>query len=59
MERKPIAISPIDEMLDFLLSRPTLEQMILLRASDAAQERIRYLLDGNTISENHLRIFHS
>jgi hypothetical protein len=39
--------TPSDEILDFLLSRPTPEQIIALRASDAAQERLRYLLDGN------------
>jgi hypothetical protein len=39
--------TPSDEVLDFLLSQPTPEQVIELRASDAAQERIRYLLDGN------------
>jgi hypothetical protein len=39
--------SPLDEVLDFLLSQPTPEQVINLRASEAAQERLRYLLDGN------------
>ena len=39
--------SPVDEVLDFLLSRPTPEQIVALHASDAAQERLRYLLDGN------------
>lgn len=41
------ARSVSDEVLDFLLSQPTPEQIIKLRASDAAQERLRYLLDGN------------
>ncbi len=36
-----------DEVLDFLLSAPTPEQVIALRPSDAAQERLRLLLDGN------------
>ena len=36
-----------DEVLDFLLSQPTPEQVIQLRASDVAQQRLRYLLDGN------------
>lgn len=39
--------SPSDEILDFLLSQPTPEQVIALRATDKAQERLRYLLDGN------------
>jgi hypothetical protein len=36
-----------DEILDFLLSQPTPEQVIALRASLSAQERLRYLLDTN------------
>lgn len=36
-----------DEVLDFLLSAPTPEEVIALRPSAAAQERLRYLLDGN------------
>ena len=39
--------SPVDEILDFLLSQPTPEQVIALRASESSQERLRYLLDGN------------
>lgn len=39
--------SPVDEILDFLLSQPTPEQVIALRASATAQDRLRYLLDGN------------
>jgi hypothetical protein len=39
--------NPINEVLDFLLTQPTPEAIIALRASSAAQERIRYLLDGN------------
>lgn len=47
--------SPVDEVLDFLLSQPTPEQVIALRASQTAQERLRYLLDGNrnnTLNDN-------
>ena len=40
-------ISPSDEVMDFLLSAPTPEAIIALRPSEAAQERLRYLLDGN------------
>ncbi len=40
-------IDPTNEVFDFLLSQPTAEQIIALRASEAAQERLRYLLDGN------------
>ena len=46
--------TPSDEVLDFLLSQPTPEQVIQLRASDEAQERLRYLLDGsrnNTLND--------
>ncbi len=39
--------TPSDEIFEFLLSQPTPEQIINLRASDAAQERLRYLLDSN------------
>ena len=39
--------NPSNEVLDFLLSAPTPEQVIALRPSDDAQERLRYLLDGN------------
>lgn len=39
--------TPSDEILDFLLSQPTPEQIVNLRASEAAQERLRILLDGN------------
>ena len=34
-------------MLDFLLSAPTPEAVVALRPSQAAQDRLRYLLDGN------------
>lgn len=40
-------LTPADEVLDFLLSAPTPEAVIALRPSQAAQERLRYLLDGN------------
>lgn len=46
--------TPSDEVLDFLLSQPTPEQVIQLRASDEAQERLRYLLDSsrnNTLND--------
>lgn len=39
--------SPTEEVLDFLLSAPTLEDVVALRPSQAAQERLRYLLDGS------------
>ena len=40
-------LTPSDEVMDFLLSAPTPEAVIALRPSQAAQERLRYLLDGN------------
>ena len=39
--------TPTDEVMDFLLSKPTPQQVLELRPSRAAQERLRYLLDGN------------
>lgn len=36
-----------DEVLEFLVSSPTPEQIIAFHASDAAQSRLRYLLDAN------------
>jgi hypothetical protein len=36
-----------DEVLDFLVSAPTPEQIIAFHASDSAQERLRTLLDIN------------
>ncbi|HVU09860.1 MAG TPA: hypothetical protein VHD90_01230 [Phototrophicaceae bacterium] len=36
-----------DEVLGFLLSSPTPEQIIVFHASDAAQQRLRYLLDSS------------
>ena len=36
-----------DEVLDFLVSTPTPEQIIAFHASDKAQERLRLLLEQN------------
>ena len=36
-----------DEVLTFLLSSPTPQEIIAFHASDAAQERLRYLLEAN------------
>lgn len=36
-----------NEILDFLLSAPTPEEVIALRPSEEMQGRLRYLLDGN------------
>ena len=36
-----------DEVLEFLLSSPTPQQIIAFHASDTAQARLRYLLDNN------------
>jgi hypothetical protein len=36
-----------DEVLDFLVSAPTPEQIIAFHASRSTQARLRYLLDGN------------
>lgn len=36
-----------DEVMDFLLSAPTPKEVIAMRPSPSAQERVRYLLDGN------------
>lgn len=47
MTFKAPELSPSDEVLDFLLSAPTPEAIIAMRPSTAAQERLRYLLDGN------------
>lgn len=40
-------LSPADEVLDFLLSAPTPEDVIAMRPSTEVQERLRYLLDNN------------
>lgn len=47
MSEKRREPTPADEVLDFLLSQPTSEQILSLRASEQMQERVRYLLDGN------------
>ncbi len=36
-----------NEVLDFLVSAPTPEQIIAFHASDVAQERLRILLESN------------
>jgi len=36
-----------DEVMEFLLSSPTPQQIIEFGASDIAQQRLRYLLDAN------------
>ena len=36
-----------DEVLSFLLSAPSPQQILAFRASEAAQQRLRYLLEGN------------
>lgn len=40
-------VSILDEVLDFLTSAPTPQQIIAFHASEAAQERLRYLLFRN------------
>lgn len=39
--------TPTDEILDFLLSAPTPEDILALRPSDHAQQRLAELLDKN------------
>jgi len=39
--------TPYDDMVDFLLSNPTPEEIIALRPREAVQERFRALLDHN------------
>jgi hypothetical protein len=39
--------TPTEEVLDFLLSKPSPEAVLALRPSPTAQERLRYLLDGS------------
>ncbi|MDQ7025160.1 MAG: hypothetical protein Q9P01_08190 [Anaerolineae bacterium] len=41
------AVSAIDEVLDFLVSTPTPQQIVKFHASEAAQLRLRYLLEAN------------
>jgi hypothetical protein len=40
-------VSITDEVLDFLASTPTLQEIIDFRPSEALQEYVRYLLDQN------------
>lgn len=49
--------SALDEVLDFLVSSPTPQQIIEFHASDELQARVRYLLEKNqavllTVEEN-------
>ena len=37
----------VDEVLEFLTSRPTLEEIIAFKPSEGTVERMRYLLDKN------------
>jgi len=39
--------SPLDEVLDFLVSSPSPEQILSIHPSESAQERLRYLLDAS------------
>jgi hypothetical protein len=41
------SVSVQDEVLDFLVSTPTPQQIIGFHASEAAQLRLRYLLEAN------------
>jgi hypothetical protein len=50
-----VMANPTREIPDFLLFPSTPQQVINLQASEAAQERIHYLLDGNrnsTLTQN-------
>lgn len=40
-------VTPYEEVLDFLLSAPSLAQVIALHSSESAQQRLRYLLEAN------------
>jgi hypothetical protein len=42
-----ITFDPWDEVMDFLTSHPTPEQIVAYKASDKLQERARYLLEAN------------
>ena len=44
---KSDAVNPSDAILDFLLSKPSPEDVLALRPSEEVQERLSYLLDGN------------
>ena len=41
----------VDEITDFLLARPTLEEIINFQASDALDDRLHHLLDKNSSTE--------
>jgi hypothetical protein len=43
----PATVSAMDEVLTFLVSSPTPQQIIDFHASPEAQERLRYLLEAN------------
>jgi len=45
--QSPKQPSITEEVLNFLVSTPTPDQIVAFRASDAAQERLRTLLDKN------------
>lgn len=52
------SVSVVNEVVDFLISQPTMEQILAFQPSEAAQERVRYLLDANrnrtlTAEEQH------
>ncbi|MEO8396163.1 MAG: hypothetical protein ABI700_24425 [Chloroflexota bacterium] len=40
-------VSPQDEFSEFLMSKPTPDQIIAFHPSEAAEDRMRYLLDTN------------
>ncbi|MBX3081072.1 MAG: hypothetical protein KF716_05515 [Anaerolineae bacterium] len=42
-----VQVSAYDDIMEFLTSSPTPEQIIEFRPSEAMQERVRYLLDEN------------
>jgi hypothetical protein len=44
---KQTPADPSNEVFDFLLSKPSPEQVIALRPSVETQARLQYLLDGN------------
>ena len=41
------SVPALDEVLEFLLSQPTPQQIIDFHTSEPVQERIRFLLDAN------------
>lgn len=44
---KQTPANPSNEVFDFLLSKPSPEEVMALRPSPEAQARVQYLLDGN------------